>query len=725
MSCIFFVSFPAAAQAPYEIWANTTIYFSDTLNPLVLEDKEGKATLSGVRDRISEFKPIDTIAKIDPNAQYWVVQKLVNHLGESRELIVDASRTERGTNWMRYEHYVVYPDGSSKELNGPFSHNVPMVMGDINPFIFTLDTSLSRSPVFTLPAGSEIQLFSRLKSNSTYPAVSLALRLYDRTTYLELRKFSLYLEGIFAGLMLTLILSNAYNLIYKHDALSITVALWLLAGWLQIIMMPMPDGQRLFEIFPSLQQANIGLMPSHFFWWILISLLQGILFLRFGQIFLGTRKHFPRLHLFTNIFVAFEILRFLVSCLLEHNIRTEFYWMPTIAIGSIVMLGYPVSSMLRYRQGLRAGKFAAINSAVFACFTQISLINWLGTPLFDYLPTTLFGLLARDSFVLQALGICIAGVITHLSLLSRSRGIERKLRLTLESQKQMAQEQNVILESTVKARTLELQQQHKALNAAHELVTDSVNYASRLQRGQLPRSIRIDNRFTSFASFWEPRDTIGGDLWWISSSQHQGPFVLAVADCTGHGVPGAMLSLLVSNSLERIYANNTDEDPATGLISLDHYVRTGLNQDSIGSQSNDGCDATLLRIDRSRQILEFAGAKIGIFRLSSDGKVTRYSPSRCSLGYIEQISQQDRPRLTKINYSPGDLFAIVTDGLTDQIGWNGNKKSAYGYRRIESLLSQNVGSNAPDVLEKLKNDFREWQGTEVRRDDVTVIVFTL
>ena len=262
------------------------------------------------------------------------------------------------------------------------------------------------------------------------------------------------------------------------------------------------------------------------------------------------------------------------------------------------------------------------------------------------------------------------------------------------------------------------------LDAAHKVVVESVNYASRLQRGQLPRQFRIDGRFASFASIWEPRDTIGGDLYWLSSSQYQGPFVLAVADCTGHGVPGAMLSLLVSNSLERIYANDTAEDPATALISLDHYVRTGLNQDRADSESDDGCDAAVLRIDRDKQTIEFAGAKLGLFQVNAQGVLTRHLGSRCSLGYQDAISETDKPVLQKISYRSGDVFAVVTDGFTDQIGGSTGKTS-FGYRRLEDILKANCTGSAEEIAATMKHDFAAWQGNESRRDDVTAVVFRL
>jgi serine phosphatase RsbU (regulator of sigma subunit) len=251
-----------------------------------------------------------------------------------------------------------------------------------------------------------------------------------------------------------------------------------------------------------------------------------------------------------------------------------------------------------------------------------------------------------------------------------------------------------------------------------------VNYASRLQRGQLPRQEKIEDRFASFASIWEPRDTIGGDLYWLSSSQQSGPFVLAVADCTGHGVPGAMLSLLVSNSLERIYVNDTAEDPATALMSLDHYVRTGLNQDRADSESDDGCDAAVLRIDRNQNTIEFAGAKLGLFQVNAQGVLTRHLGSRCSLGYQDHVTDADKPVVQNITYQSGDVFAMVTDGFTDQIGGSTGKTS-FGYRRLEEILKANCKASTEEITAAMKYEFAAWQGTNARRDDVTAVVFRL
>ena len=293
-----------------------------------------------------------------------------------------------------------------------------------------------------------------------------------------------------------------------------------------------------------------------------------------------------------------------------------------------------------------------------------------------------------------------------------------------ESQQILIANQNKVLEATVAERTQELVEQHRALDESHQIILGSVNYASRLQRGQLPRSIRVDGRFASFSAIWQPRDVIGGDVYWLSSSLHKGPFIVAVADCTGHGVPGAMLSLLVSNSLERIYANDTTQDPTSALLSLDRYVRMGLNQDRPDSESDDGCDAAILRINRDNHSIEFSGAKLGLFHVSGKNNLTRYLGARCSLGYHETIQEGQISTANVIRYQAGDVFAIVTDGITDQLGGLTGKIS-FGYRRLEQILQSHHGSDAMTIIDAIQHNFSLWQGTNTRRDDVTAIVFTL
>ena len=160
-------------------------------------------------------------------------------------------------------------------------------------------------------------------------------------------------------------------------------------------------------------------------------------------------------------------------------------------------------------------------------------------------------------------------------------------------------------------------------------------------------------------------------------------------------------------------------------MSLDYPVRTGLNQDTEDSESDDGCDAAIIRIDRNGCSIEFAGAKIGLFHVSADGTVRRYVGSRASLGYRQPPDEEDLPVAQTIAYSPGDAFVIVTDGFTDQPGGDKSMPVAFGYRRIEQLLSELRGQSADQISFRLRGAFNHWQGSRQRRDDVTAVVFSL
>jgi serine phosphatase RsbU (regulator of sigma subunit) len=454
---------------------------------------------------------------------------------------------------------------------------------------------------------------------------------------------------------------------------------------------------------------------------------QIIFYFIFASAYLQIAKFYPKTQMAIYILIGYFLLHMWANLGLAHNLPPQIFFGINAILPLVVFLLLYKAAIERYRQGMSVAMFWLIASIPYFLFRLIFVSGLMGFPsVFSYLPESGFSYLLQNTNVSQSMGLCGEALIMALAVISRNVWIQKELAKTLDAQKVLVEGQNKVLEETVAARTKELEAQHQELDEAHQLVVGSVNYASRLQRGQLPRPIRVDGRFASFATMWEPRDTIGGDLYWISSSQHDGPFVLAVADCTGHGVPGAMLSLLVSNSLERIYASDTLENPVSALTSLDHFVRTGLNQDRPDSESDDGCDATVLRIDRRLQRVEYAGAKIDLFHVNTAGLVTRHMAQRVSLGYKDRVPSTQIPEVKILPYEKGDLFVIVTDGLTDQVGGEAGKpKVSYGYRRLEQLLSAHAGGQAQQVIDALRQDFVRWQGTHTRRDDVTAVVFSL
>lgn len=265
-----------------------------------------------------------------------------------------------------------------------------------------------------------------------------------------------------------------------------------------------------------------------------------------------------------------------------------------------------------------------------------------------------------------------------------------------------------------------------ALEKSHHLVMESIRYASLLQHAQLPRAHRYRDVLPKLAVMWEPRDTIGGDLWWVSPADESGGCTLFVFDCTGHGVPGAMLALLASTTLERLYAAEPSISPAHALQALGKALRSGLNQDlpqaSTGHAQNDGCDAAAIRFEPHRASIIYAGANIDLICMPADGVAQRVSADAYGLGYRD--SDLQLPSEHRIATQPGDRFMLISDGIVDQVGHHPRTgaRQAFGYRRLLAVLDEQRGNALDACLNALRHELLAWQGSELRRDDMTAVL---
>jgi len=708
------------AQNAFVVDDNTPVIFSDKTNVRVLQAPSPDTTLDDVRDMDSQFVPANAVLSISPTDIYWIKQTLVNQSLHEKQLRIAA------TGWTTHQNYVVRKSSVEKLQSNGNSANYNW-LAEINPFITPARNENSQYAIFNLRSGETVDIYSRVKSHSSVPAKTFSLNFYDHASYLELRRFGVYFEGGMLGLLIALAVFGWYSYVQNRDNTSLAYGVWLTVGVTQCLFLPVHDGQRVTEFFVHMEDQTIGWQYLAQVIYSTVSYAQTVLYVVFARNFLDLKIHFPIFYKISNIWIGWEIIHLVVLLTQQHTLNQQLFWLPVMIPIVLMLLSIYVCAYIRLQQGLTVAKFFMIAMVPYMFFRVSFMLGIAGfqSP-FSFLPTSGFGLFFQNTNTNQAFGVCCEAMIMALAVISRTRWLQQELANSIQSQNDLMANQNKLLEHTVAERTKELAEQHQALDEAHQLVVGSVNYASRLQRGQLPRPVRLENRFASFATIWEPRDTIGGDLYWVSSSQHDGPFVLSVADCTGHGVPGAMLSLLVSNSLERIYANDSMEDPVSALTSLDHFVRTGLNQDRADSESDDGCDATVLRIDRRLQRVEYAGAKIDLFHVNTAGVVTRHMAQRVSLGYKDRMPLTEKPSVKVLSYQKGDLFAIVTDGLTDQVGGEpGKPKVSYGYRRLEQLLSAHAGAHAQPVIDALRQDFARWQGQNTRRDDVTAVVFSL
>jgi serine phosphatase RsbU (regulator of sigma subunit) len=251
-------------------------------------------------------------------------------------------------------------------------------------------------------------------------------------------------------------------------------------------------------------------------------------------------------------------------------------------------------------------------------------------------------------------------------------------------------------------------------------IMQSIEYASVIQQAMLRASRdALPSMLPDAALVWEPRDVVGGDFYHFASSP-DGWFG-AVADCTGHGVPGAFMTLLASSSLSQALERIGPRDPAALLAAVNRNVKGLLGQvNGTGEspQSNDGLDAAFFWFDAGQQRLYFSGARIALHVLRPDAVHFESIPGeRMGVGYVDSLADYAWA-LNTVELPQGSVLFVSTDGLIDQIG--GPRKIAFGRRRALELIIENRAKPLAAICKGLQHALADWQGTQSRRDDVTL-----
>jgi len=258
------------------------------------------------------------------------------------------------------------------------------------------------------------------------------------------------------------------------------------------------------------------------------------------------------------------------------------------------------------------------------------------------------------------------------------------------------------------------------LAEAHEVVMDSVNYASRIQQGLLGNRDKMRASFSDVGIVWEPRDVVGGDIFWQSPKRADGMFWVALVDCTGHGVPGAMVSMLVASALNRLWETHNDLNPGEVLGKLGDLVRQALNQDSEDAKSNDGFDSAIVRIEPASGVVNYAGARIGLFVVPREHEpVLRINGFKMALGYKGTEPHAPLPN-TELKIHDVAAMVMATDGVFDQPG--GANGRAFGPTRLADFLAAHRNDSASELARKLQSEMTHWRGDQSRRDDLSALV---
>jgi serine phosphatase RsbU (regulator of sigma subunit) len=269
------------------------------------------------------------------------------------------------------------------------------------------------------------------------------------------------------------------------------------------------------------------------------------------------------------------------------------------------------------------------------------------------------------------------------------------------------QKENKILEQKVKERTAEIE-------AQKEEITSSIEYASRIQRAMLPETNHFKSFFSDHFIIYKPRDIVSGDFFWIGEDEKH--IFFSVADCTGHGVPGAFMSALGISTLNEIITNNDDLKANTVLSLLRAKIKNSLHQTGKEGEAADGMDIAFCVLHKDRSKLEFSGAYNPLFIFQGD-EFKEYKADRMPIGIY--YGEKDSFTNYEISLKKGDTIYIFSDGLADQFG--GPDEVKFKIANLKKLLS---GIHNKPMAEQgiiIEGEFEKWRGSFEQVDDVTII----
>ena len=289
----------------------------------------------------------------------------------------------------------------------------------------------------------------------------------------------------------------------------------------------------------------------------------------------------------------------------------------------------------------------------------------------------------------------------------------KNLNKELQSESQQLKEINeMILEQNKK-----IEEQSKKIHQKNELLTQSLNYARRIQHSLFPNVNDIQKILPKADLFFQPKEIVSGDFYWMHATNDK--TIIAEVDCTGHGVPGAFMSMIGNTLLNEIIINNKIETPQEILKKLNEELLFIFSHDDFDDETQDeGMDLTISVIDKTTKTIQIASAMQNFFIIMNN-EVSVYRGDIFSVGGL--ISRLKKPVYTTHTFEIKEGLRIImsSDGFVDQFG--GSEKDKYGVDRFYKLLAETSIKPIELQINSIKESFNKWKGNQEQMDDVLIL----
>ncbi|GAB4129399.1 MAG: hypothetical protein OHK0045_07390 [Raineya sp.] len=536
----------------------------------------------------------------------------------------------------------------------------------------------------------------RTERNTTFP-----IAIYKPEYYAKVNNSNVIGMGLYYGIMLAMLLYNlfVYSVLRERSYL---YYLFFLISMLGFSLSYYGQGfQHIWYNFPAFNRFNIPFFIAS------LSLTA----LAFGREFLSTSKRMPIANRVLEILIGICSAILVLSLVLPSKISTI----------SSVLMGLPSISALVYiavvslRRGFTPAKYFLIAWSVFLFGGLLTALRSLGVMPHNFF--TVYSIQIGSAIEVILLSIALADRINTLRKEVAQRALEKE---RIEKQKEIEQKefmekQNERLEQLVAERTHELYERNKH-------ITDSIQYAQRIQKAILPSKQQIIRSFPESFIYFKPRDIVSGDFYWFAEKDNK--TIVAVVDCTGHGVPGAFMSMIGNTLLNQIVLERGVTRPAEILNQLHEEVRFALKQDEVDTESGkDGMDIAICVFHQLHHIIEFAGANNSMY-LIRDGKLEEYKGDRMGIGGARKnLNERFNNQIIKLGEEDVTIY-MASDGYADQFGGkNGTKFMARNLKKMLLELSCIKSLKAQHL--QINKTMEEWRGEEKQIDDQLIVGFRI
>ncbi len=268
----------------------------------------------------------------------------------------------------------------------------------------------------------------------------------------------------------------------------------------------------------------------------------------------------------------------------------------------------------------------------------------------------------------------------------------------------------------------EVEKQKLIIETKQLQLVQSITYAQRIQNNLLKSEADLQSIIPESFIIFKPRDIVSGDFYWFTKTENN-DVIIVLGDCTGHGVPGALLSMIGITSLNEIVNHQKNYDPGDILNRLSIDVHDAFSKDNMQHKS-DGMDFSVCRISQVQKKLYFAGVNQSLYVFNSASGLNKIEPQINSINGIFDINRNDKIKSEVLDLNGDSFFYLLSDGIIDQIGERTGKK--YLSKRFEeSLYSENLNETILNQKENIINKLDDWQGNYKQIDDISLIGFKI